>query len=74
MRLSIFYLAAVALIIGSCKKEYKKNLAPTTQSAKFVKTTQPNFIHPYFIKYKRYRNDLNTTYKNFITRPNNNGC
>lgn len=74
MKISIIYLVTLSLTIGSCKKECKNNLNPTTQPTKSLKTTQPNFIHPYFIKYKNYRNDLNSTYKNFIDQTYNKGC
>lgn len=74
MKISIIYLVALALTIGSCKKESKNNLNPTTQPTESLKTIQPNFIHPYFIKYKNYRNDLNSTYKNFIDQTYNKGC
>lgn len=74
MKLSILYLLTLTLVFGSCKKECKNNLSPTTQATESLKTTQPTFIHPYFIRYKSYRNDLNATYKNFVTHSNNNGC
>jgi hypothetical protein len=60
--------------MGSCKKECAKKLSPVNQTTESLKTTQPNFIHPYFIKYKNYRNDLNSTYKNFVTNSYNKGC
>lgn len=70
MKTSIIYFVALAITIGSCKK----NLSPTTQPTESLKTIQPNFIHPYFIKYKNYRNDLNSTFKNHIDRTYNKGC
>jgi hypothetical protein len=74
MKLSILYLVTLSLLMGSCKKECAKKLSPANQTTETLKTTPPNFIHPYFIKYKNYRNDLNSTYKNFVTNSYNKGC
>ena len=74
MKLSILYLVAAVLMIVSCKKECKPDLNKKNQTSESVKIIHNNYIHPYFVKYKTYRRDLNTSFKNFITQKNNQGC
>lgn len=74
MKAFILGMCITLLSLMSCKKEaiipYKQNNSKPT----VVKSLQELPIHPFYVRYKIYRKDLNSSFMTHLKNKNSRGC
>ena len=74
MKAFILFIALSTLLTVGCKKEsihtIKPNLSTPVKDNKIIKP----YIHPYFERYSKYHDDLNSLYINHQNKKSQGGC
>ncbi len=74
MKLFILTISATALLLMFCEKESVNTFKPINQKSISKGADSKLYTHPYYIRYKTYRKDLNTQFINYLKHVNDRGC
>ena len=74
MKLFILSISIIVLLLVHCKKESNKAFKKADDKPVVVKATSKQYLHPFYIRYKTYRKDLNTLFISHLNHVNYNGC